>query len=58
LTFDLSHRIKKNSTKETEKKLSGGEKSMEPSRRATEEDPSAGWREQSMSCDQSYINTV
>jgi len=45
LTFDLSHRIRNNS-QEIEKKTFAGEKSEEPFRRATEEDPSAGWTEQ------------
>jgi len=44
LTFDLT-RSRKNSQK-LEKKTFHGEKSEEPFRRATEEDPSPGWTEQ------------
>jgi len=45
LTFHLTSDQEKNS-QEIETILSGGMKSGEPFRRATEEDPSPGWREQ------------
>jgi len=35
-----------------------GKNSEEACRRAREEDPSPGWTEEQMSCDQSYINTL
>jgi len=47
LTFDLtSDQGKKKNSQEIEKKLFTGQKSGEPFRRATEEDPSPGWTEQ------------
>jgi len=45
LIFDLTS-VQEKLLKKTEKNVHDGEKSEEPFRRATEEDPSPGWTEQ------------